>query len=87
MSDGRRRGEEVEDGGACASGLGWAVIAVEGGGGAEGIAVGFDEVAAFDVGLEVQSIDHKLDCEWFGSCGAWGEGEPERREAGVDGGG
>lgn len=51
-----------EFGGSCLRGGEWC-------GDEEGVAIGFDEVAAFDVGLKVEGVDDCLD--WSGFCAAW----------------
>jgi len=59
----------------------------EGGGDAVGVAVGFDEVATFDVRLEVEVGDEGLEGFGFGGLlGGGFEGGLERWEGLVDGG-
>ena len=76
--------QKVEDGGAGAARRVIGFVALERVGDAELVAVCFDEVAAFGMGLEVQGIDDLLR---FGGIAGVGEGRCEPgRQGGIAGG-
>lgn len=80
------RGEEIEDGGAGAAGCVIGRVVREGVGDAELVAVGFDEEAAFGVGLEGEGGDEVLGGGGFGGGGVGEVGGEAGREGGIDGG-